>query len=40
VLAEKYDDLAATGWQPTRAEIERDVHGLLGGAFEEFLARS
>jgi hypothetical protein len=39
VLAEKYDDLAATGWQPTRAEIERDVHGLLGGAFEEFLAR-
>jgi hypothetical protein len=39
VLGEKYDDLAATGWQPTRAEIERDVHGLLGGAFEEFLGR-
>jgi hypothetical protein len=39
VLAEKYDDLAATGWQPTREEIERDVHGLLGGAFEEFVGR-
>ena len=39
VLGEKYDDLAATGWQPTRAEIERDVHALLGGAFEEFLGR-
>jgi hypothetical protein len=39
VLAEKYEDLAATGWQPTRAEIERDVHHLLGGAFEEFLGR-
>ena len=32
VLAEKYDDLAATGWEPTRAEIERDVRDLFGGA--------
>jgi len=39
VLADKYEDLAATGWQPTRSEIERDVHSLLGGAFEDFLAR-
>jgi hypothetical protein len=39
VLADKYSDLAATGWQPTRAEIERDVHGLLGGALEEFLRK-
>jgi hypothetical protein len=39
VLAEKYDDLAATGWEPTRAEIERDVHELFGGALESFLAR-
>ncbi len=39
VLADKYCDLAATGWEPTRAEIERDVHGLLGGALEAFLAR-
>jgi hypothetical protein len=37
VLAEKYADLAATGWQPTHAEIERDVHGLLGGELERFL---
>lgn len=37
VLAEKYADLAATGWEPTRAEIERDVRDLLGGALERFL---
>ena len=36
VLGDKYTDLAATGWDPTRAEIERDVHALLGGALEEF----
>ena len=39
VLAEKYDDLAATGWEPTRAEIERDVRDLFGGAFETFTGR-
>ena len=37
VLAEKYDDLAATGWEPTLGEIERDVKGLLGGELERFL---
>lgn len=37
VLAEKYENLAAAGWEPTRAEIERDVHDLFGGAFETFL---
>jgi hypothetical protein len=36
-LADKYDDLAATGWAPTRAEIERDVADLFGGALERFL---
>ena len=36
VLAEKYADLVRTGWEPTVAEIQRDVHGLLGGAFERF----
>ncbi|RYD71692.1 MAG: glucuronate isomerase, partial [Verrucomicrobiaceae bacterium] len=40
VLGEKYADLAASGWEPTREEIERDVHGLLGGSLEEFLKRS
>ena len=39
VLAEKYEDLAATGWEPTRAEIERDVRDLFGGALERFLRR-
>ena len=37
VLAKKYGELAATGWEPTRAEIERDVRDLFGGAFEQFL---
>lgn len=36
VLAEKYGDLAAAGWEPTEAEIRRDVTALLGGAFEQF----
>lgn len=38
VLGDKYTDLAAAGWEPSRAEIERDVHGVLGGALETFLA--
>ena len=37
ILADKYEDLAATGWEPTRAEIERDVRDLFGGALERFL---
>jgi hypothetical protein len=37
VLADKYEDLAATGWEPTRPEIERDVRDLFGGALERFL---
>jgi hypothetical protein len=36
VLAEKYRDLAATGWVTTKSEIERDVRSLFGGAFETF----
>jgi hypothetical protein len=35
-LTEKYLDLAATGWEPTRPEIERDVANLFGAAFERF----
>jgi hypothetical protein len=38
VLVEKYGDLAATGWVPTREEIQRDVKKLFGGAFDEFCA--
>ena len=36
VLAGKYDELAKTGWEPTTAEIERDVKDLFGGAFRRF----
>jgi hypothetical protein len=36
VLTGKYVDLAATGWQVTQAEIQRDVSHLFGGAFDEF----
>lgn len=35
-LAEKYVDLARSGWRATPAEIERDVSLLFGGAFLEF----
>ena len=38
VLTEKYLDLAASGWNVSIEEIERDVHNLLGGSFEKFLA--
>lgn len=38
VLVEKYGDLAATGWVPTREEVQRDVKKLFGGAFDEFCA--
>jgi hypothetical protein len=36
VLVDKYTDLAQTGWEPTAAEIQRDVNNLFGGAFERF----
>ncbi|MGO8927094.1 MAG: glucuronate isomerase [Limisphaerales bacterium] len=35
-LVDKYSDLAQTGWQVSRAEVERDVKDLFGGAFERF----
>ncbi len=37
VLIEKYADIAATGWEPTAVEVERDVQLLLGGAFDQFV---
>ncbi|MGI6200892.1 MAG: glucuronate isomerase [Christensenellales bacterium] len=39
VLADKYLDLAQTGWMPTREEIHRDVEALFGGEFLQFLHR-
>lgn len=35
-LADKYADLAQTGWEISRQEIERDVTNLFGGNFERF----
>lgn len=35
-LVDKYTALEQTGWQVSRAEIERDVKDLFGGAFERF----
>ena len=37
ILADKYEDLAATGWNPSREEIARDVSQLFAGNFERFL---
>jgi hypothetical protein len=39
VLVEKYRDLAATGWEVNKAEVERDVKKLFGGAFDAFCKR-
>src|ERR1043166_3604887 len=36
VLAEKYADLAQTGWVVKPDEIKRDAQNLLGGAFDQF----
>jgi hypothetical protein len=36
VLIDEYTRLAATGWQLTRAEIQRDIQDLFGGAFDRF----
>jgi len=38
-LADKFADLAETGWIPTDEEIHRDVADLLGGNFWSFLKR-
>ena len=39
VVADKYRLLFQAGWRPTEEEVRRDVRYLLGGAFEEFLAK-
>ena len=39
VLADKYADLADTGWPVTDDDLRRDVKDLLGGAFERFCAK-
>lgn len=39
VLARQYGKLLEAGWEVREADIERDVHRLFGGAYEEFLAK-
>jgi hypothetical protein len=39
VLADKYADLADSGWVVTDAEIQRDASELLGGSFGRFCGR-
>ena len=39
VLAEKFTDLAATGWRVTEEEVTRDVDLLLRGNFANFLGK-
>ena len=40
LLADKYEELMATGWRVSRGEVRRDVQRLLGGAYEEFLCKT
>jgi hypothetical protein len=39
VLADKYNDLAGSGWRLTRGEVQRDVRLMLHDNFLEFLGR-
>lgn len=39
VLVDKYADAHSAGWRFTQDEVRRDVRRVLGGAFEEFLAK-
>jgi hypothetical protein len=36
VLADKYEDLARTGWHVSEDQMKRDIKGLLGETFNEF----
>jgi len=38
-LVEKYHMLFQAGWRPTEREINREVRGLFGGMFQEFLRK-
>jgi len=39
VVVDNFLKLAESGWRPTAAEVARDVKRLLGGAYEEFMAK-
>ena len=38
-MRDKFSDLNATGWNPTKADIERTARNYLSGTFTDFLAR-
>jgi hypothetical protein len=40
VLGDEYCKMMESGWTPTRQEVRRDVARLLGGSYEEFMAKS
>lgn len=39
VLADKYSDLQATGWEVSEQEIARDIANLFGGSFQAFCGK-
>ena len=39
IIANKFRDLSEAGWVVTRAEIQREVHRLFGGSYEEFMQK-
>ena len=39
VLTEKYLNLASTGWEPSKREIQRDIDGLFGENFNQYIAK-
>ncbi len=39
VLTDQFLKIAGSGWPLSRAEIDRSVHQLLGGSYEEFMSK-
>ena len=40
VLKDELAKLCSSGWNPSRAEIRRDVGRLFGASYEEFMSKS
>lgn len=40
VLTDKFADIAASGWNVTREQVQGTVNGYLSGNFEQFLSRT
>ena len=38
-ISESFRKLALSGWRPSMEEVVRDVQRLMGGAYEEFMAK-